>query len=70
MMDTGRNLMSLGFRRNKPISLTTLVKANIKVNCPQKAHCRLESSQPSVARQHEYRRKGSEMKAMEVKVAI
>lgn len=70
MTDTGRNMTSLGLRRNRPISFTTLVKANMKVNWAQKAYCRFCRSQLPVAHQAEARRRGSKTKAKDVKVAM
>lgn len=61
--------MSLGFRTKSPTSLTTLVNANMKTNCVQKAYLRPVRSHPSVAFQHDTSRSGSTTKASEVKVA-
>lgn len=37
MTDAGQKMISLGLRRKRPISFTTFVKANMKMNWLQKA---------------------------------
>src|SRR5947209_19173 len=69
MMDTGRNMMSLGFLRKRPTSFTTLVKQNMNaISAPRSMH-RFLGSQFSVPHQHEKSKSGSTTKAREVKVA-
>jgi hypothetical protein len=69
MMEMGRNTMSLGFFRNSPTSLTTLVKQNMKMSSAAKSVYRLVDVQFSVPHQHENRIRGSVIKANEVNVA-
>lgn len=69
-METGKYLMSLGLRRNRPISLTTLVKANMNTNWDQNAYWRDSVVQSAVPHQRESRRRGSTRNASEVKVAM
>lgn len=62
--------MSLGSFLKSPTSFTTLVKANMKMNCVQKAYLWDVGSQLAVPFQSETRSSGSTTKARDVKVAI
>lgn len=68
-IETGRNIMSLGFFLNRPTSLITLVKPNMKMNWAQNARLRASASQSSVAHQQDRRSRGSTRNARDVKVA-
>lgn len=61
--------MSLGFFLNRPTSLMTLLKPNMKINWAQKARFRASMSQSAVAHQQDASRRGSTRKASEVNVA-
>lgn len=69
-MEMGTKMISEGFRLKSPTSLTTFVKANMKINWAQKAYWRLLRSQFAVAHQQDARRRGSMANANEVKVAM
>lgn len=69
-IDTGRNMMSLGFLMKRPTSLTTLVNPKTKMIWAQKAYWRLVGSQSAVAFHREKMMNGSITKARDVKVAI